>query len=108
MLSGLPWVRNENRTLLWVRNENRTLLRTAGFSVRLVLMRWRTSYIWALGAFVALAVLAFDGRPSDVVGSAGAVSAPFAPRASVESGPAGQVLLSHFYGCGHALRSSDL
>jgi hypothetical protein len=71
-------------------------------------MRWRTSYFWALGAFVALAVLAFDGRPNVRVDGSGAVSAPSAPIAFVGSAPAGQVLLSHLGWCGHALRSYGL
>ena len=71
-------------------------------------MRWRTSYRWALGAFVALAVLVFDGRPNVTVGVASIVSAPFVPTASVVSGPVGQVLLSHFDWCSRALPSSDL
>ena|ERR1700694_2439253 len=72
------------------------------------MMRWRNSYFWALGVCVALVVLVLTGHPSVTLNASGAVSAPFAPSASVESAPVGQVLLSHFDWSGHALRSIDL
>jgi len=71
-------------------------------------MRWRTSYLWALGAVVAfVALLVFDGRPNLAVAD-GCVSAPTVPSASAESAPVVQLLQSHFEWCSHALRSINL
>jgi hypothetical protein len=80
-----------------------------GFCVKLPVMRRRTSYFWAFGAFFAfLALLIFDGRPNTVAGAASGLSAPSAPVVSVDSAPAAKLLRSHFNGCGHALRSANL
>ena len=73
------------------------------------MMFWRKSYLWALGAVVALAAaLAFGGHPGLAVGGAGSVSAPSVPSASVDSAPVANLLQTHFDGNGHALRGASL
>jgi len=72
-------------------------------------MRRRTGYFGALVAFVVfVALFVFEGRAHAAVGGADAMSAPCVPVASVEPAPGGQLLQSHFNGCGHALQSADL
>jgi len=69
-------------------------------------MRWRNSYLWALGAVLILVMLGFQGRPNlSVVGPCSA-SAPLVPRASFESAPVSQGVLSHFDGYRYALRAA--
>jgi hypothetical protein len=82
---------------------------TRGFSVKLTLMGWRTSHLWALGAcFAFVVVLFFGGHPDLASGAAASLSTPSAPRASVEAAPVAKLLPSYFDWCGHALRSARL
>src|SRR6266702_2092489 len=72
-------------------------------------MRRRNSHLWALAAWVALCVvLAFAGQTKFAADSGAGMSAPSAPKASVESAPAAKLLQSHFGGCGLALLPAAL
>src|SRR3954454_14856234 len=73
------------------------------------LMRWRTSHSWALAASLALFVaLTFACQPGFVAGSGTGMSAPPAPRTSVESAPVAKLLQSHFDWCGHIVLPAGL
>ena len=71
-------------------------------------MRWRNSYLCALGIFIALAAVpVFHGNPH-VAEKSGGISAPFIPGTSIEAAPVAHLLPSQFHGYGHALPASNL
>ena len=73
------------------------------------LMRWRTGHLWAFAAGLALIVaLAFACQPAFVAGPGMGMSAPPAPRTSVESAPVAKLIQSHYDWCGHVLLPSGL
>src|SRR5579864_2005022 len=72
-------------------------------------MSRRGNHLWALGACIALmAVLASGYHPGFAVGVSGGLSAPVAPRASLECAPIAKLLQSHFDWCGGAPRFTGL
>src|SRR5580765_1206419 len=72
-------------------------------------MRWRTGHLWALAAGLALiVVLAFACQPGFVADSGTGMSAPPAPRTSIESAPVAKLLQSHFDWCGQVLLPAGL
>jgi hypothetical protein len=72
-------------------------------------MHKRTDRQWAVVCGFALtALLAVVFHPELAVGAATRVSAPSAPRTSIESGPADKLLPSHFDWCEPALRMAGL
>jgi len=72
-------------------------------------MRWRTGHLWALAAGLALiVVLAFACQPGFVASAGTGMSAPSAPRTSIESAPVAKLLQSHFDWCGHVLLPAGL
>ena len=80
-----------------------------GFSVKLMLMRWRMGHLWAVAACAAfVCVLTFGCNPDVPAGAAAGMSAPSTPRASIESAPVAKFLQSHFDWSGHALASASL
>jgi hypothetical protein len=68
-----------------------------GISAKLMLMRWRNSCAWALaGSFAIAVVLVLACQPGFAPAAGAGMSAPVAPRVSVESAPAAKLLPSHF------------
>jgi hypothetical protein len=71
--------------------------------IKLVLMRRGTNRVWVLACAVTLTVLlAVAYHPQFGRNSATGMSAPSAPRTSIESGPLQNLLRSHFEGTGPA------
>src|SRR5580698_6796243 len=59
-------------------------------------MRWRISQLWALASVLALSVfLAFAYHPEFSADSGTGMSAPSAPRTSIDSTPVAKLLQSH-------------
>jgi hypothetical protein len=77
------------------------------FFVKLVFMRWRTGYVWAIvGSLALIVALAFACHPEFAASSAAGMSAPPAPKTSIEAAPLDKLLQSHFDWCGGTLRQS--
>ena len=78
-------------------------------SVKLTSMRLRHIYCCALVVLIVLAAVpVFHGGTHLAIGSPGGVSAPRVPCASVESAPEARPLQSHFDGCAHTVRHTNL
>jgi hypothetical protein len=68
-------------------------------------MRRRTDHLWAaICGYALILLLALACRPDLKPGFATGMSAPSAPRTSIESSPAGTMLQSHFDWCAPAVR----
>lgn len=79
---------------------------TPGNSAKLVLMRWRIGFAWALAGTVGLALLlALACHPGFTVGAPAGMSVPWTPAASIESAPVAQFLQWKFDWHGLALRA---
>ena len=88
----------------WQAAARPTLAARAGIFDKLKLMRWLTGHLWALAAGLALiVVLAFTCQPGFVADSGAGMSAPPAPRTSVESAPVAKLLQAQFDWCGYVL-----
>ena len=73
------------------------------------MMHRRTTCVWTLAASLALAVvLSLVCHPALPPANGAGMSAPVAPRASLESGPAARLVPSHFHFAGELPRSSGL
>ena len=79
---------------------------TPGISAKLVYMRGRTGFGWALAGGASLAfLLVLVSHPGFTVGAPTGMSAPSAPPASIESAPAAQLQQSRFDSNGHAVQA---
>jgi hypothetical protein len=73
--------------------------------VKLRVMPRRSSYFWALGAFLVAAVLGFNGRASHTtaVEKTSPASSPPLSKAPFESAALCEALIFQFHGCTHPL-----
>ena len=71
-------------------------------------MRRRTNHVLAVFGFVVVALLALAFHPEFNAGAATGMSAPSAPRTSIEPAPIDKLLPSHFDWCEPVLRTAGL
>lgn len=78
--------------------------------VKLRGMPRRSSYFWALSAFLVAAVLGFNGRASHAatVEKTSPASSPPLSKASLESAALCEALIFQFHGCTHALPAKPI
>jgi hypothetical protein len=68
-------------------------------------MQRRSSYVWALGAFLVATVLGLDGDANQtVVADTNSVSSPSFSNTYFESAALCDILAIQFHGCTHALQ----